>query len=104
MKEFNFIHVSCSTRDAAELLDGFSPNHPLMVQFPNSGQNATGFNFHFFQDHHIMAHLMVIAGVFKSVSEAKKQGWNKPIPFGYSEIIPKNKKLPSLFIVNKISQ
>lgn len=29
-----------------------------------------------------MAHVMHRAGVFKSVSEARKNGWNKPLQFG----------------------
>ena len=32
-----------------------------------------------------MAHLMVKAGAFNSVTLARKNGWNKPIPNGYSE-------------------
>ena len=32
-----------------------------------------------------MAHLMVQAGAFPSVTMARKNGWNKPIPEGWSE-------------------
>jgi len=32
-----------------------------------------------------MAHLVAHVGIFKSVSEAKKNGWDKPIPSGWSE-------------------
>lgn len=30
----------------------------------------------------LMAHVLHQAGIFKSVGEAKKNGWNKPIEFG----------------------
>lgn len=32
-----------------------------------------------------MAHLMVQAGAFSSVTQARKNGWDKPIPAGWSE-------------------
>lgn len=32
-----------------------------------------------------MAHLMVAARAFSSVTQAKKNGWDKPIPAGWSE-------------------
>jgi len=41
----------------------------------------------------IMAHLMVKAGIFKSVSQARKNGWNIPVPFGFNEFtVGKRKK------------
>lgn len=33
-----------------------------------------------------MAHIMFKARIFSSVSEARKNGWNKPIPLGFSDI------------------
>jgi len=33
----------------------------------------------------IMAHLLFAAGVFQSVSLARKNGWNKPIPKGFTD-------------------
>lgn len=32
-----------------------------------------------------MAHIMHAAGCFSSINEAKRNGWNKPIPDGYSD-------------------
>jgi hypothetical protein len=32
-----------------------------------------------------MAHLMVGAGAFSSLTQARKNGWDRPIPHGYSE-------------------
>lgn len=37
------------------------------------------------QPHWIMAHIAVEMGIFESVSQARKNGWNKPIEAGYSE-------------------
>jgi hypothetical protein len=34
------------------------------------------------EDHWTMANIMHQAGIFKSVSQARKNGWNKPIPKG----------------------
>ena len=72
--EFNFIapHVS----DADIDLFGF-----------NDAPNC--FNI---EDNWLMAHVMHLANIFPSVSSARKQGWNKPIPGGFSEFtVGKNK-------------
>lgn len=36
------------------------------------------------QDHWIMAHILHATGNFPSVSQARKNGWNKPIPNGFT--------------------
>ena len=72
--EFNFIapHVS----DADIELFGFE-------DAPNC------FNI---EDNWLMAHVMHCANIFPSVSSARKQGWNKSIPGGFSEFtVGKNK-------------
>lgn len=40
----------------------------------------------------IMAHIMFHAGIFKSISQARKNGWDKPIPNGFNEFIVGKKK------------
>ena len=56
-----------------------------------------------FNDTHTLAHIMHWAGIFPSVSQARKNGWHKPIPFGFSEfIVGKTKK--QVFILNKIEK
>lgn len=35
----------------------------------------------------IMAHVLHAAGIFKSVGQARKNGWNKPIEDGWTDII-----------------
>ena len=43
-----------------------------------------GENFTIIEDNWLMAHVMHKAGIFKSISQAKKAGWNKPIPDGFN--------------------
>ncbi len=40
----------------------------------------------------IMAHLMAKAGIFNSVSDARRNGWDKPIPSGFSDLRVGKKK------------
>ena len=52
-------------------------------------------------DHWLLAHVMHRAGVFSSVGIARKNGWNKPIPDGFSEFtVGKAKK--KVWILNEI--
>lgn len=41
----------------------------------------------------LMAHLMVDLGIFKSVGEAKRNGWDKPLELGRHELGPKKKRI-----------
>ena len=53
------------------------------------------------EGHWIMAHVMHAAGIFPSVGIARKNGWNKPIPDGFSEFtVGKAKK--KVWILNEI--
>ena len=81
--EFNFLHPKVSDKDIE--LFGFT-------DAPNC--------FHI-EDVWIMAHVMHMAGVFPSVGIARKNGWNKPIPNGFSEFtVGKAKK--KVWILNEI--
>lgn len=52
------------------------------------------------QDTWLLAHVMHQAGLFKSVSDARRSGWNKPIPSGFSQFsVGKNKF--NIFILNR---
>lgn len=42
--------------------------------------------FLLFDDSHTMAHLMHMAGCFPSITQAKKNGWDKPVQKGYQQI------------------
>ena len=45
------------------------------------------------ESHWIMAHVMHSAGIFKSISQAKKNGWNMPIPEGFNIFTVGKKRL-----------
>jgi len=48
-----------------------------------------------------MAHLLHNVGMFTSISQARKNGWNKPIPWGFTEItVGKKAKKQEIFILN----
>jgi hypothetical protein len=52
------------------------------------------------EPHWIMAHILHQAGIFPSVSQARKQGWNKPIPEGFTMLtVGKRAKKKDLFIL-----
>ena len=45
----------------------------------------------------IMANVLVKAGIFPSISQARKNGWNKPIPEGFTNMfVGKHKKQISI--------
>ena len=52
------------------------------------------------QDHWTMAHIMKEAGFFPSISQARKNGWDKPIPKGFNELIV-GKKKKKIWIFNE---
>ena len=52
------------------------------------------------QPHWTMAHIAVEMGLFPSVSIARKNGWDEPIPHGYTERIKIGKMKKCLFIHN----
>tara|TARA_R110000824_G_scaffold227156_1_gene414969 strand:+ start:328 stop:588 length:261 start_codon:yes stop_codon:yes gene_type:complete len=62
--ELNFVHPSISDKDVE--LFGFNDIDNVSIQ-----------------EHWLMAHIMVEAGLFSSVSNARKNGWNIPIPKGF---------------------
>ena len=81
--EVNFIHPNITKRDAE--LFGFDDTENV---------------FHI-EDVWTMAHVMHVAGIFPSVSQARKNGWNKPIEPGFSKFtVGKMKK--KIFILNEI--
>lgn len=45
------------------------------------------------QNKTLMAHLMVDLGIFKSVGEAKRNGWDKPLELGLHDLGPKKKRV-----------
>ena len=67
LNEVNFLHPKVSDKDIE--LFGFT-----------EAKNC----FHI-EDNWIMAHVMHVAGIFPSVGIARKNGWNTPIPAGFSD-------------------
>jgi hypothetical protein len=49
-----------------------------------------------------MAHVMHRAGIFPSVSQAKKNGWNIPIPDGFNEFIVGKKRKQIFTFIERI--
>ena len=64
INEKDFVHPSITDKDIR--LFGFDDAEIIPIQ-----------------EHWIMAHIMVEAGVFDSVSYARKNGWNIPIQKGF---------------------
>jgi hypothetical protein len=56
------------------------------------------------QPHWTMAHIAVEMELFPSVSVARKNGWNEPIPTGYTEKRNIGKMKKALFIHNPSDQ
>ena len=82
MSEVNFIALNVSTEEMK--LFGFD-DEPAVV----------------LKDNWMLAHVMHVAGLFPSVTSARKNGWNKTIPNGFSEFtVGKGKK--KVFILNEI--
>lgn len=42
--------------------------------------------FHSIEQEWSMANIITTVGIFPSVSQARKNGWNKPIPKGFSDM------------------
>ena len=69
MSYSHFISSNVSTKDIEEF---FGPLTGLEVFYP-------------IQPHYKLSNVMHISGVFTSTTQAKKNGWDKDIPKGYSE-------------------
>ena len=83
--EFNFIHPRLSWENVK--IFGFEKSS----------------NCFSIEDEWTMAHVMHIAGIFPSVTSARKQGWNKPIPAGFSEHTVGKRRI-QIFILNKFEE
>ena len=82
--EFNFIHPKMSEKD--------------MKAFGFWEDKDSAWHI---EDVWCMAHIMHLIGVFPSVGIARKNGWNKPIPEGFSEFtVGKSRK--KVWILNEI--
>ncbi len=82
--EFNFIHESRTQEDKESFFGPLEPTDgPFIV----------------FNDKWTMADIVVAAGIFPSKSQAKKNGWDKPIEKGWSQFVLTKRKI-KVFILN----
>lgn len=49
-----------------------------------------------------MAHIMQKAGIFDSVTQARKNGWNKRIPVGFTEVVAGKLKIEIAILGTKL--
>ena len=90
INEISFVHPEVSEKDRK--LFGFDDGDEHTI---GQAVNSTTGDW-------MMCHLMHFAGFFSSVSSARKNGWNRPIPEGFSEFtVGKLKK--KVWILNKIN-
>lgn len=89
MNEFGFVSVSATERDISLLLGDHSDT--ISGEIITIGNGWT------------MAHIMVRAGVFSSVGDAKRNGWNTQIPEGFSHHVVGKRRI-NISIVNVNSQ
>ena len=85
--EANFVHPLTTSKDK-EFLFGPIEEHELFFTIEPTWN---------------LAHIMHAAGAFTSVGEAKKNGWNKPIPPGWSEFVVTKRRV-KVFIFNNWSK
>ena len=88
--EISFVHPNVSEKDRK------------LFGFDTGDEHSIGSAVHSPTGDWMMCHLMHFAGFFSSVSAARKNGWNIPIPEGFSEFtVGKAKK--KVFILNNFT-
>lgn len=88
-QDHNFIHVDWMTLPFTGIADAMF-----------DGNKPGGYRFQTFDDNAILAHLVAKAGAFKSGGDARRNGWDKPIPPGFSEFTVGKRKI-QVTILNK---
>lgn len=84
-REMNFYSSKTTKEDAEDIFGPMEETDGPLVQIDM--ENIT------------LGHLMHQAGLFPSIKQAKNNGWNNPIPQGYSEYSVGKKKF-GIFIWN----
>jgi hypothetical protein len=83
--QFNFVGEKVSDADVEWLMQPDPEgNDGQWIKFPESWT---------------MAHIMHAAGIFPSVTQAKKNGWDKPISHGFSDFVVTKQKI-KIYILN----
>lgn len=82
--EFNFIHKSRTQEDKESFFGPLEPTDgPFIV----------------FDDTWTMADIVTTAGIFPSKTQARKNGFDKPIPVGWTQLVMTKRKI-KIFILN----
>ena len=85
-KTFNFITKKVTEKDI-ELFFGKVENDDIFIFFD--------------PDKWVMAHFLYHVGIFKSITQARKNGWNKPIPSGFNfYTVGKKAKKQTFYVLN----
>ena len=87
--EINFIHQDVSPEMKEAIMGPFEESDGPVIEFDDSFT--------------IMAHILHKSGIFRSVTEARKNGWDKPIEPGYTHLQIGKKKL-NIYILNKFDE
>ncbi len=88
--EISFVHPNVSEKDRE------------LFGFDTGDEHIIGTAVNSITGDWMLCHLMHFTGLFPSVSAARKNGWNKPIPKGFSEFtVGKMKK--KVWILNEIN-
>ena len=83
MKTLNFIKSETAKEDRGLFFGPIEPDDTFII----------------IEDHWTMAHILHKTKLFPSVSQARKNGWNKPIPEGFTMLtVGKKARKTHLFI------
>lgn len=98
-----FANANVRMRDVDLFFQGFPPTHPYMRHEEFRHMMAGDIVWSSFQPHETMAHLLHRAGLFKSTGEARRNGWARPIPPGYSQFTV-GKRKSAIFVLNLVDE
>lgn len=98
-----FAHADVRMRDIDLFLQGFPPDHPFMADPRHRHMIAHDLVWRSFRPHETMAHLMHRAGVFASTGDARRNGWARPIPRGFSQFVVGKRKI-SITVLNLVHE
>jgi len=73
---------ACPGCGHARQIAAFNPAEIRIHSLRNVGNGITAFRISDFPENALMAHVMAKAGIFSSVNQARKNGWDKPIELG----------------------
>ena len=101
--EMLFAHAAVRMPDIDLFFQGFHPSHPFMQHSAYRHMLAGDVVWSSFQPSETMAHLVHRAGLFKSVGEARRNGWARPVPAGFTDLVIGKRKV-KIFILNFVDE